>query len=342
MKSTFGDRVGQRTIIVFVFLVLLCAFLFFAEIFSGSVKVSVRDLFEILFLKNENSVKKNIFFLIRLPRTLMAFLLGGALSVSGFLLQTYFQNPIAGPFVLGISSGSRFCVSLCLLLFFKMGLAISSVSLVLASFVGAILVSFIMLLFSKKISGSASLLVAGLMSSYIFSGLSEGVSAFADDSHIATMHRWASGSFSGMKMEDFYFSFPLILFSLIFTFLLSKRFSAYRLGESYARTLGVPIKIFRTEVLLLSSILSSCVTAFAGPISFVGVAVPFLTKRAFASTYPKILIPGTFLGGSAFCLFCDIISRTIFAPTELPLGVVTSLCGSPIVLFMLVEKRNGK
>ena len=179
MKSTFGDRVGQRTIIVFVFLVLLCAFLFFAEIFSGSVKVSVRDLFEILFLKNENSVKKNIFFLIRLPRTLMAFLLGGALSVSGFLLQTYFQNPIAGPFVLGISSGSRFCVSLCLLLFFKMGLAISSVSLVLASFVGAILVSFIMLLFSKKISGSASLLVAGLMSSYIFSGLSEGVSAFA-------------------------------------------------------------------------------------------------------------------------------------------------------------------
>lgn len=187
----------------------------------------------------------------------------------------------------------------------------------------------------------ATLLVAGIMIGYICSAVTDFVVTFADDSDIVNLHGWSQGSFSGMSWSNVYISFVVIGITLLLTFLLSKPIGAYQLGEAYAQSMGVNIRFFRVALILLSSILSATVTAFAGPISFVGIAVPFLMKRSFNTSRPLIIIPGTFLGGAVFCMMCDLIARMAFAPLELNISTVTSIFGAPVVIFMMLRKKRG-
>ena len=340
--SFHSENFKRRSRYTVVFLGLLAAFfvIIVLNINTGNVHISVPKILRILFMRDGDAVEYSIIWKIRLPRILMAAILGGALSLSGFLLQTFFSNPIAGPFVLGISSGAKMVVALAMIIFLKHIGHFSSGVLVLAAFIGSLLSTGFILLMSRKIQHMAALLVGGIMIGYICSAITDFVVTFADDSNIVNLHNWSMGSFSGTSWGNVQVCTVVVLISLLLAFLMSKPISAYQLGENYAQNMGVNIKAFRVSLILLSSILSATVTAFAGPISFVGIAVPHLIKSLMKTAKPILVIPGCFLGGAVFCLFCDLIARTVFAPTELSISSVTAVFGAPIVIYMMVRKQR--
>lgn len=326
-----------------VFFVLLIAFgaITVLNINTGNVHISVENILKIIFLRQGEEMEYNIIWKIRLPRILMAAILGGGLSLSGFLLQTFFENPIAGPFVLGISSGAKMVVALAMIYFIGRYQVVSSYTLIIAAFIGSLIATGFILLVSRRVQHMATLLVAGIMIGYICSAVTDFVVTFAEDSDIVNLHGWSQGSFSGMSWSNVQVAAIVVGIAALLAFLMSKPIGAYQLGEAYAQSMGVNIKAFRVILILLSSILSACVTAFAGPISFVGIAVPYLVKRGLHTSRPLVVIPGTFLGGAVFCMFCDLIARMAFAPTELNISTVTSVFGAPIVIFMMLRRKRG-
>ena len=319
-------------------LVLLVTFLIW-NLLAGSVRLPASEIWAILH-GGGDLTQRRILLNIRLPRLLAAMILGGALSVSGFLLQTFFHNPIAGPFVLGISSGAKFTVAVTMILLLSRGVTSSSAALIAAAFVGAMLSMGFVLLISRRVRRMSLLVVCGVMIGYICSAVTDIVVAFAQDSNIVNLHNWSMGSFSGMTWGNVATAAAIVLPCLAAAFLLSKPMAAYQLGESYAASVGVPVRAFSVVLVLLSSLLAACVTAFAGPISFVGIAVPHLVKHTLGSAKPLRVLPGCALGGAAFCLLCDLIARSLFAPTELSISSVTAVFGAPIVIWLLVRRHS--
>ena len=344
MEQKNNHTYRAKALYCVVFMALLAA-LFVITVLNiniGSVPISVGEIIGILLHKQGDPTLVNIIWKIRLPRILMAALLGGALSLSGFLLQTFFANPIAGPFVLGISSGAKMVVALSMIYFIGAFGAVSSWTLIIAAFVGSLLsVSFILIM-SRRLKGMATLLVAGIMIGYICSAITDFVVTFAEDSDIVNLHGWSLGSFSGMSWDNVTTAAILVGVTTLAVFLLSKPIGAYQLGEAYAQSMGVNIRVFRVALILLSSLLSACVTAFAGPISFVGIAVPYLVKRLLNTSKPIVVIPAVFLGGAVFCMGCDLIARTAFAPTELNISTFTSVFGAPVVIGMMLRRNKER
>lgn len=334
-------KLHLRYWIAFGFLALLLMSFIVWNINSGSIEISVREIMEILFLGKGEDTALNIIWEIRLPRILAAIILGGALSVSGFLLQTFFGNPIASPFVLGISSGAKLVVSLVMIFLLGKSMVASSAVLILAAFVGSMISMGFVLLVAKKVKQMSALIISGIMIGYICSAVTDFVITFADDSNIVNLHNWSMGSFSGMNWENVRMMAVVTAVTVLMVFLMSKPTSAYQLGEGYAQNMGVNIKLFRVALILLSSILSACVTAFAGPISFVGIAVPHLVKSLLKTARPLLVIPACFLGGAVFCLFCDLIARTAFAPTELSISSVTAVFGAPVVIYIMIRRKRS-
>ena len=324
----------------FLLLGFLLAVLAAASFRVGSVSLSLQDIQAILSGTDRESTAYHILWDIRLPRLLAAALLGGALSVSGFLLQTFFANPIAGPFVLGISSGAKLVVALVMILFLGKGLFMGSATMIVAAFAGSMLSMGFVLVIAKRIRQMSVLVVCGVMISYICSAITDFVVTFADDANIVNLHNWSMGSFSGTTWDQVRVITAVVLPVFVLAFCMAKPISAYQLGEEYARSLGVNVKRFRAELILLSSVLSACVTAFAGPVSFVGIAVPQLVKRLFGTAKPIVVIPGCFLGGAVFCLFSDLIARTLFAPTELSISSVTAVFGAPVVIWIMIRRKG--
>lgn len=327
--------------IAFTVLAILLIILLTVNIKYGSVDMTVKDIMEVFAGKGDITVSR-IIMDIRLPRVMAALVLGGALSVSGYLLQTFFGNPIAGPFVLGISSGAKLTVSVAMIVFLGQGMSVSSATLIISAFVGAMLSMGFILLVSGRVKKMSMLVICGVMIGYICSAITDFIVTFADDSNIVNLHNWSMGSFSGISWENVKTMSIVIFITLACTFMMSKPISAYQLGETYAKNMGVNIKRFRILLILLSSILSAVVTAFAGPISFVGIAVPHLIKRMFKTAKPIIIIPACFLGGAAFCMFCDLIARTVFAPTEMSISSITAIFGAPVVIKMMVNRQEDK
>ena len=334
-------KLHLRYWIAFGFLALLLMSFIVWNINSGSIEISVREIMEILFLGKGEDTALNIIWEIRLPRILAAIILGGALSVSGFLLQTFFGNPIASPFVLGISSGAKLVVSLVMIFLLGKSMVASSAVLIMAAFVGSMISMGFVLLVAKKVKQMSALIISGIMIGYICSAVTDFVITFADDSNIVNLHNWSMGSFSGMNWENVRMMAVVTAVTVLMVFLMSKPISAYQLGEGYAQNMGVNIKLFRVALILLSSILSACVTAFAGPISFVGIAVPHLVKSLLKTARPLLVIPACFLGGAVFCLFCDLIARTAFAPTELSISSVTAVFGAPVVIYIMIRRKRS-
>lgn len=283
---------------------------------------------------------RRIIFSIRMPRMLLAGILGGALATSGFLLQTFFRNPMAGPFVLGISSGSKMLVSI-IIVFFAAG-SLTTAMTVVAAFVGSLFITLIVLLFSQRVHSMSMLLVIGVMMGYICGAVTDFCITFADERDIAELTNWSMGSFSGANWDSVAYTTILCMLTFLAAWALSKPIGAYALGEGYAQSMGLNIKRFRMLLILLTSLLSACVIAFAGPISFVGIAVPHISRSLLKTSRPSMVIPVTYLCGAVFCIFCDLIARTIFAPTEMAIGTVTSFFGAPVVIYMMLKRRRGQ
>ena len=327
-----------RLALGFVLLSVALIGLVFLNIVAGSTSLSIREVFD--GLTNVQSPHRVIVMDVRMVRILPAILLGGALALSGFLLQTFFNNPIAGPFILGISSGAKLVLSVTMIGFLSRGIAVGSVTLIVASFVGAMLSMAFVLTISYRVKRMSMLIICGVMIGYICSAITEFVIRFADDSNIVKLHDWAMGSFANIQWDNVIVIAAVVLPALVITFLMSKPIGAYQLGETYAQNMGVNIRLFRIALILLSGVLSACVTAFAGPISFVGVAVPHLMRRLFKTAKPIVMIPACFLGGAVFCLFCDLIARTAFAPNELSISSVTAVFGAPIVILVMLRRQK--
>ena len=324
----------------FLLLIMLLLLSLIWSICSGSVSVPIMEFLQELREPKLRGMAWTIIWEIRLPRALAALILGGALALSGYLLQTFFHNPIAGPFVLGISSGSKLLVALVMVGFLEWNITINSGMLVAAAFAGALLSMLFVLLVARKMEQMAMLIVGGVMIGYICSAITDFVVTFASDADIVNLHNWSRGSFSGMTWENVAVMAGVIFVSAAAVFLLSKPIGAYQMGETYAKSMGVNVAHLRFFMVILSSILSGCVAAFAGPVSFVGIAVPHLIRWLFADTRPLVLIPGCFLGGSVFCLFSDWLARMVFAPTELSISTVTAVFGAPVVIFVMMRKHR--
>ena len=329
-------RRTTRWALCFALLTVLLASLALLGLATGSVRVPLGAL-----LRPAKDLTAARILDLRLRRVLSAALLGGALSVSGFLLQTFFANPIAGPFVLGISSGAKLTVALAMVFFLGRGVVLGSAGLYAAAFAGSLTVMALILAASRAVRQMSLLVVCGVMVGYLCSAVTDLVVTFASDSSIVDLHAWSLGSFAGISWGNLRLIAAVVLSGLAWAFLLTKPMAAYQMGESYARSVGVRTERFRPALILVSSILSACVTAFAGPVSFVGVAVPHLMRSLLGSAKPILMVPACFLGGAAFCLGCDLAARTLFAPTELSIGTVTAVAGAPVVLRMLLP-RNGR
>ena len=334
------DNRNKRYSLAFLVLAALLAALFVWNVNSGSIQLSVKEIADIVFFRAGDETAGSIIWEIRLPRIISVIILGGALSVSGFLLQTFFGNPIAGPFVLGISSGAKLAVSLVMIIFLRKSIVISSAAMILAAFFGSMISMGFVLAISRKVKKMSMLVISGVMIGYICSAITDFAVTFADDSNIVNLHNWSMGSFSGMTWENVSVMAAVVFPVMIITFLMSKPISAYQLGEAYAHSMGVNIRLFRISLILLSSLLSACVTAFAGPISFVGIAVPHLVKSLLKTAKPILVIPACFLGGAVFCLFCDLIARTVFSPTELSISSVTAVFGAPVVIYIMIRRQQ--
>lgn len=326
----------------FTFLIVGIILFLILNICIGSVRIALPDVLRLFAERGADETAARILRDIRLPRAMAAMILGGALSLAGYLLQTFFHNPIAGPFVLGISSGAKMAVALVMIFLMGRSVRISSAYMILAAFAGAVLSMGFVLLLSRRVKGISMLSVSGIMIGYICSAITELVITFADDADIVNLHSWSQGSFSGMTWGNVKVMAIVVFAAFLIVFLLSKPLGAYQLGEAYAQNMGVDVRLLRVSLVILSSILSACIVAFAGPVSFVGIATPHLVKKLLGTSKPLLLIPACFLGGSVFCLFCDLLARTMFAPTELSISTVTAIFGAPVVLWIIAERKRKR
>ncbi|MEE0026696.1 MAG: iron ABC transporter permease, partial [Atopobiaceae bacterium] len=286
-----------------------------ANLCIGSVTIPAADLVAVLLGGGEDTAAQ-VVWSIRLPRLVAAGILGGALALSGLLLQTFFSNPLAGPYILGVSSGAKLAVAVLMVAVVGHAGTVSSWMSVVAATVGSLAVTLCVLLASRRIRTSSGLIVAGVMVGYLCNAVTDFVVTFASDASIVNLRNWSMGSFSGTSWDDVRIMAVVVLVAATCVFLLSKPLGAYAMGQTYAQSVGVNVGVFRVALIALSSVLAACVTAFAGPISFVGIAVPYVVKRMMGTSRPLVAVPAAFLGGAVSCLVCDLVARTAFAPTE--------------------------
>lgn len=331
----------KQTGLMFLTLTICILFLGLANLFAGSSEIDGYKMWDILVNHDTQSTLGIIIWNIRIPRLIEAAMLGGALALSGYLLQSFFANPIAGPYVLGISSGAKLFVAVLMVFSYRLFFSMNSMMMVAASFVGSCLVSFLVIVVAKRVKSMSILIVCGVMIGYVCSATTELIVAFADDSNIVNLHNWSMGSFGAASWSNVKIIVPIVLVGLVGAFLLSKGIGAYLFGEAYAKSVGMNIKLFRLFLIIVSSLLSAIVTAFAGPISFVGIAVPHVIRSVAKTVNVKVLVLASFLGGAAACLLCDLIARCMFAPMELSVSTITAVFGAPIVMAMLLKRKSN-
>ena len=332
-----------RAAVMFILLAFAFGAMLVLNVNTGSVSIAPGEIFRIILRGGtDGTPAANVIWKIRLPRLLAAALLGGALSVSGFLLQTFFRNPIAGPYVLGISSGAKMLVGMTMVFVLRYVSGVPFWAVMAAAFAGSMLVTAFVLLFARRVKSMAALLVIGIMVGSVCTAVTDFFITFADEANVANLHSWSMGSFSAVSWPNLGAAALVALPAVAGAFLLSKPIGAYQLGENYARSMGVNVKAFRVALIGLSSVLSACVTALSGPISFVGVAVPHMTKLLFGTAKPALIIPGAFLLGGGFCMGCDLIARTAFSPAELAISTVTAAFGAPVVIALMISRQRRR
>ena len=324
----------MKRLIFFLILLVSSLFSVFAGAIIGPVSVSLKDLFNAL--NGSKDIKSYIILNVRLPRTVAAYLGGASLALSGLLLQTYFRNPLAGPYVLGISSAASFGVALYVL----SGIGIGYYALVGSAIAGSIVAIVLVLIIASRVKSAVTLLIIGLMLGYIFGALERILITFAESEAVHQFVLWTFGSFSGVTYGDLPVIFSVTFFVFSLAIFLAKPLNALLMGEDYAKSMGVNVKLTRIIIVLLSSISAAVITAFAGIIAFVGLATPHITRLIFRTSDHRMLIPSVIVCGALITVLCDIFSRTIAAPIELPISVATSLIGAPIVISLILRRKR--
>ena len=329
----------SRNLILFCILFLLCFLLTLADVAFGSVPVSLHNLWQAIFHPGANSLYTNIIFEFRLPKALTAILCGAALSVAGLLMQTLFRNPLAGPDVLGISSGASMGVALYVMAasWWSASLLQSSWGMVGAAVLGALLVLMLTLGVATRIRQSVTLLIVGLMFASVAGAVVSILQNFSNPDAVKLFVVLTLGSLNAVAWPQMQLLLPIILVGLLLAFWMQKSLNALLLGEHYARGLGVRVTSVRVMLILITGVLAGAITAFTGPIAFIGVAVPHLARGIFGTSNHRIAIPGTILCGAGLLLLCDIISQQTTYP--LPLNAVSAIFGAPMIIWIVLKQR---
>lgn len=330
----------------FIFLSVLLVILFFLNISFGSVSIPFEDILKSLLGGNSSKESwQTIILNFRLPKAVTAILVGSGLSICGLLMQTLFRNPLAGPFVLGISSGASLGVALLILGSSLFGGAlltasISNWSLPIAASLGAFLVLSAVIITANRVRNTMSILIIGLMFGSLTSAVISVLAYFSEAEQIQQYLFWSFGSLGNLTWNEILVFGLIYLIGITATFSIIKPLNSYLLGENYAKSLGINIKKSRNIILLITSLLTGVITAFSGPIAFVGLAVPHIAKMVFSTSNHKILVPATALIGAIVLLICDIIAQLPTSEFTLPINAITSLFGAPVVIWLLVRKKK--
>lgn len=329
------------------YFILLTILLFVAVIVNisfGSVSIPFEIVIKSFFTKN--NINENWLYILRgyrLPKAITAILVGSGLSISGLLMQTLFKNPLAGPYVLGISSGSSLGVALLIMGANLIGFSIISItnfSMAIAAGIGAFLVLLAVVLVSKNIRNTTSILIIGLMFGSITSATISILAYFSSAEQLQQFLFWGFGSLGNLTWKELSLFFIFYLIGIALLFLVFKPLNSLLLGENYAKSMGVNIKKTRFILILITAILTGVVTAFSGPIAFVGLAVPHLAKMLMNTSNHKILLPATFLIGSIVMLISDTIAQLPNSAYTLPINSITTIFGAPIVIWLLIRKKQ--
>jgi len=336
----------RKTYSIFVFLSVVLVAMFFVNLAMGSLSIPVSEVFSVLFQGEASKPSWEYIVLgFRFPKAIVAILTGISLPIAGMLMQSLFRNPMAEPYVLGLSSGASLGVALVVLGagFLPFGIqqyATSPYSLVLASVGGSFMVLSAVLIAINKVKSTATLLIIGLMFSS-FSGALVGVlSYFSTSEDLKKFTFWAMGSLSNHSWQDILILFVATLTGIIICLFLTKSMNTLMLGESYGQTMGVNIKKTRYRIVIATGILTGSVTAFVGPIAFIGLAVPHISRIVFKTSNHFVLFFANMLIGAIVLLISDILSQIPGTSTVLPINAVTSIIGAPIVISMLLKQKN--
>ncbi len=330
----------RRSVVGFTLLGITTLTLMILNIGIGSVSFSPAEILKVIADPQSSPITASIVWKIRIPRAIAAILGGAYLATAGLLLQVYFRNPIVGPFILGISSGATVMVSFVMLTTLTVGMTVLSPFMTtVAAFVGAYSVMLIVVTIARKVKSGITLLIVGLMMGYLCSAVTSVLTALAEKEKIKGFVLWQLGSFSGFKWSEIGVMVIAGGLILVAIYLLSKPLNAFLLGENYAASMGVNIRRFRVLILLCACALAGMITSVAGPVAFVGLAVPHMARLFFQTSDNRILIPGVCLVGAVVTSLCDLIARMLLSPVELPLSAITAFFGAPVVIGLLLKRR---
>lgn len=335
----------QRHSVLFVLLSILVLILFFADIFIGSVAISINEIMQVFTGQLSKDTPQSIIILqSRLPKALTAILAGCALPVAGLLMQTFFRNPVAGPDILGVSAGSSLLVALVMLTvgtWFSMDV-FSNVGIILAAIVGAMLVLFIILAVAARVRDSVTLLIFGLMFGMAISAVVGVLQYYSSQGALKLFIMWTFGSLSGVTWPQLYILAVIVIIGLLLAVTQIKALNLLLLGEQYATSLGLNIRKSKIFIILTTGLLTGAITAFCGPIAFIGIAVPHLARMIFKVNSHAIILPASILLGICILLICDIIAQTPGNDGVLPINAITAFMGAPFIIYIIWKNQHLK
>ncbi|MBV5280948.1 MAG: iron ABC transporter permease [Paludibacter sp.] len=329
----------SRSLILFIALSLLAIGLFLADLAWGSIHISLSEIISVFFGKGAEGINSEILLNFRLPKAITAVLAGASLSVAGLMMQTLFRNPLADPYILGVSSGASLGVALVMMAaaFLPVAFVSSGWALIAAAIIGASIVLVLVVGVSFKVNNAVSLLIVGIMFGTIASSFVSVLQNFSNPDAIKLFVMWTFGSLSAVTWNYMTVLLPVVLVGLGLAFYLQKKLDGLLLGENYARGLGISITKTRFLIVLATGLLAGGITAFTGPIAFVGVAIPHIARGVFRTSLHRILLPACVLLGASLLLVCDIISQM---PTyTLPINTISALFGAPIIIWIILKRR---
>lgn len=329
---------------IFVILVILLVVLIIVDIFTGNANISINEGFAALFGTSENEIIDEIIFNYRLPKALTAIIAGAALSIAGLLMQTLFRNALAGPDVLGVSSGAGLGVAMLTLMggtsLYPFIVSLGSMAQVIVAVGGATLVLLLILFVSSRINDSVTILVLGMIFGYVTSAAITILQSFADPDSLKLFITWTFGSLSSVTWAKMPILAAFVLAGIVAVFIIQKPLNSLLLGEKYAISIGMNVKQMRVLIIIITAIITGVVTAFTGPIAFVGVVVPHFARSFFGTVNHRTIIPATLLLGSILLISCDIISQIPLANRTLPINAVTALFGAPMIVWIVLRRKK--
>ncbi len=328
-----------RKTILFISLTVLLTLLFVADLSFGSIHIPLSEVKNVFFGGSYDNINSEILLNFRLPKAITAILAGASLSVAGLMMQTLFRNPLAEPYILGVSSGASLGVALVMMSTAVLPAVFisSGWGMILAAVIGAALVLLLVVGVSFKVQNSVSLLIVGIMFGTIASSLVSVLQYFSNPDAIKLFIMWNMGSLSAVTWEYLQILVPTVIAGLLLAIILTKKLNGLLLGENYARGLGIPILQTRVLIVAATGILAGAITAFTGPIAFVGVAIPHIARGIFRTAQHQILMPACVLLGASLILICDIISQIPIH--TLPINTISALFGAPVIIWIILKRK---